>query len=285
MSSGRDSDTSKPSWLTLVGLVLDPPAYGGFLFGVFMHYYKRNIGDYSKKAGRLTMLQHGAYTLLLDSCYDRERFPTIEEAIEWTWASTEAEVEAVTFVLNRFFKLDNDGQYVQDRILDELLNYHKNADTNKRIAIQREAKRKEKSTEREQSVNEPPPNHKPLTINQEPSISLSETAFPPCPQQEILKLWKKHLPHLTQPRSWEGSRQANLRQRWIQASKPSEYSAEGYTTIEKGLGWWDGFFSYIAKDTSLANGFESKGRTWRPDLEWVVNAANFQKIIDGKYDK
>ena len=119
----------------------------------------------------------------------------------------------------------------------------------------------------------------------ETKISLSETTFPPCPQQEILKLWKKHLPHLTQPRSWEGSRQANLRQRWIQASKPSEYSAEGYTTIEKGLGWWDGFFSYIATDTNLANGFESKGRTWRPDLEWVVNATNFQKIIDGKYDK
>jgi hypothetical protein len=26
-------------------------------------------------------------------------------------------------------------------------------------------------------------------------------------------------------------------------------------------------------------------RTWLPDLEWVVNAANFQKIIDGKYNK
>lgn len=133
-----------------------------------MHYYKRNIGDYSKKAGRLTMLQHGAYTLLLDSCYDRERFPSLDEAIEWTWASTEAEIEAVKFVLSRFFNLDKDGQYVQDRILEELLHYHKNADINKRIANEREAKRKEKSTNREQSVNEAPPNHKPLTINQEP---------------------------------------------------------------------------------------------------------------------
>jgi len=29
-----------------------------------MHYFKRNIGDYHKKAGRLSMLEHGAYTLL-----------------------------------------------------------------------------------------------------------------------------------------------------------------------------------------------------------------------------
>ena len=135
-----------------------------------MHYYKRNIGDYAKKAGRLTMLQHGAYTLLIDSCYDREAFPTIEQALEWTWASTEAEVEAVKFVLSRFFKLDNEGCYVQDRVLEELLNYHKNADTNKRIADEREAKRRENRTKREQSVDEPPPNHKPLTTNLEPTL-------------------------------------------------------------------------------------------------------------------
>jgi uncharacterized protein YdaU (DUF1376 family) len=130
-----------------------------------MHYYKRNLGDYAKKTGRLTMLQHGAYTLLIDSCYDREVFPTLEQAIDWTWASTEQEIEAVKFVLSRFFKLGEDGQYVQDRILAELLEYHQKADTNKRIAVERETKRKQISTNREQVVNEAPPNHKPLTIN------------------------------------------------------------------------------------------------------------------------
>ena len=135
-----------------------------------MHYYKRNLGDYAKKTGRLTMLQHGAYTLLIDSCYDREIFPTLDQALEWTWASTEAEIEAVKFVLSRFFTLDRDGCYVQDRILQELLHYHKNADTNKRIADEREAKRREKRTNREQDVNETPPNQEPLTINHKPII-------------------------------------------------------------------------------------------------------------------
>ena len=121
--------------------------------------------------------------------------------------------------------------------------------------------------------------------DKEPKGSLSEAGLPTCPQQDILILWKKNLPHLTQPRTWEGSRKTNLRQRWLQAAKPSDYSPEGYKTQEEGLKWWDGFFAYIAKDTSLARGFESKGRTWLPDLEWVVNATNFQKIIDGKYDK
>lgn len=140
-----------------------------------MHYYKRNLGDYAKKAGRLSMLQHGSYTLLIDACYDREQFPTLDEAIEWTWASTTEEIEAVKFVLNRFFKLSQDGQYVQDRILQELLEYHAKADKNKTIAIERETKRKEKSTnrakettKRARDVNEAPPNQEPITINQEP---------------------------------------------------------------------------------------------------------------------
>ena len=132
-----------------------------------MHYYKRNIGDYHKKAGRLTMLQHGAYALLLDSCYDRERFPTLEEAKDWLWASTPEEEAAVEFVLKKFFDLEGDV-YIQNRIQCDLDQYHKNSATNKRIAIEREAKRKGKSTKREPTVNEPPPNHKPITNNHKP---------------------------------------------------------------------------------------------------------------------
>jgi uncharacterized phage protein (TIGR02220 family) len=88
-----------------------------------MHYYKRNIGDYSKKAGRLSLLQHGVYTQLIDACYDRERFPTREEAIDWVWASTTEEIEAVEFVLRKFFALQ-DGVYVQNRIAEEIADYH-----------------------------------------------------------------------------------------------------------------------------------------------------------------
>tara|TARA_R110000782_G_scaffold101560_1_gene188311 strand:+ start:34 stop:852 length:819 start_codon:yes stop_codon:yes gene_type:complete len=142
-----------------------------------MHYYKRNIGDYHKKAGRLSILQHGAYTLLIDACYDREYFPTLDEAIDWVWASSDAEIEAVKFVLKKFFK-EIDGAYTQSRIQDDLEKYQANSVTNKRIAIERERKRREtegaeNSTKRADVVNdsndlsnEAPPNHKPLTINQ-----------------------------------------------------------------------------------------------------------------------
>lgn len=119
-----------------------------------MHYYKRDIGKYYKKAGRLTMLQHGAYTMLMDACYDREVFPTVEQAIDWCWASSSEEIEAVKFVLSKFF-IECGGVFEQAHIIETLAQYHKNAKINKAIAAKREADRR---TKREQSVNEPPPN-------------------------------------------------------------------------------------------------------------------------------
>ena len=129
-----------------------------------MYWYKRHIGDYHRKAGRLSMIEHGSYTLLIDSCYDRERFPTLDEAIEWTWARTSEEIDAVKFVLGKFFTLE-DGVYVQKRILEEIEKYKDNSSTNARIAREREEKRR---TNRARSVHEAPPNQEPITNNQEP---------------------------------------------------------------------------------------------------------------------
>ena len=148
-----------------------------------MYYYKKNIGDYHKKAGRLSMLQHGAYTLLIDSCYDREVFPSLDDAISWTWASSTGEIEAVEFVLKRFFTLE-DGVYTQKHIKEDLEKYHKNSEINKRIALDREAKRRENSTKRTQPVDEATPNQEPRTINQEPlTIIKTKVSAEPKPSK------------------------------------------------------------------------------------------------------
>ena len=171
-----------------------------------MHWYKRNIGDYYKKAGRLSMQQHGAYTLLIDACYDREQFPTEEQAIEWVWASTEAEIEAVRFVLRKFFT-EVDGVFVQSRISDELTDYRDKADKNRQIAIDREAKRREKRTSKHDpctgglhNEHESPPNQEPVTSNQEPranndknqgSQKLDFSSWPGMPSEQLMSEWKQ----------------------------------------------------------------------------------------------
>jgi len=164
-----------------------------------MHYYKKNLGDYYKKAGRLSILQHGVYTLLIDCCYDRETFPTMEEAIDWVWASSPEEKQAVEFVLNRFFECEN-GVYVQKRIKEELKEYQTRAEKNRQIAIQREAKRAENSTKRAENdtkraqvVNESSPNHKPLTNNHKPETSVGGEP-PPRPPDEKFEMYSDWQP-------------------------------------------------------------------------------------------
>lgn len=254
-----------------------------------MHYYKKNIGDYAKKTGRLTMLQHGAYTLLIDSCYDRETFPTIDEAIEWTWASSTEEIEAVKFVLKKFFVFQN-GLYVQNRIREELDNYHNNAETNKRIAIEREAKRREKRTKREQFVNEPPPNQEPLTINQEPNISICPpngepelgNGLPRCNHQAVIDLYHQHLPTLRRVEVWNDARKGYLRQRWRDIAL--ELSAEKQVTEEVMFDYWARLFGYVGESKFLMGKVNDKsGRVFTADLEWILKPSNFAKIVEGKY--
>ena len=216
-----------------------------------MHYYKRNLGDYAKKAGRLTMLQHGSYTLLIDSCYDREVFPTLEQALEWTWASTEAEVEAVKFVLSRFFTLDKDGCYVQDRILQELLEYHAKADTNKRIAIERETKRREKSTNREPSVNEPPPNHKPITTNHKPVTNINTT-----PEGVSQSVWQDFVSH-------RKANKASITQTAI--TRIANEAEKAGWTLEQALSecvarGWKGFKADWVAEKQTQNGLTKSGQ-------------------------
>lgn len=113
------------------------------------------------------MLEHGAYTLLMDSCYDREQFPTLEQAYDWCWARSEEEKDAIRFVLEKFFTKEGDV-YVQHRIQEEIDKYQENCIINKRIAREREEKRKGVKTKRERSVNEAPPNQEPITKNHKP---------------------------------------------------------------------------------------------------------------------
>jgi uncharacterized protein YdaU (DUF1376 family) len=248
-----------------------------------MHYYKKNIGDYAKKTGRLTMLQHGSYTLLLDACYDRETFPTLEEALEWTWASSTEEIEAVTFVLKKFFVLQ-DGVFVQNRIQEELENYHSNSETNKRIALEREAKRRENRTKREQPVHEPPPNQEPLTINHKPNIDICPPSggLPNCDHEKVIALYHQNLPTLRRVEVWNETRKGYLRQRWREVAE--ELAKEKQVQVSDILTWFTDFFVHIGTSKFLTGRVNSKdGRPFIADLEWILKPSNFAKIIEGKY--
>ena len=97
-----------------------------------MNYYKRHLGDYAKKAGHLSALEHGVYTLILDAYYDREQAPTEQDAMRWARARNPDETQAVTSVLQQFFIL-TDGRYVQGRVECELASANDRAEHNRQV--------------------------------------------------------------------------------------------------------------------------------------------------------
>ncbi len=84
-----------------------------------MNYYERHLGDYAKDTGHLSILEHGAYTLLLDRYYSTEAGIPETQAFRLARARTPEEREAVDVVLAEFFELI-DGVWVNRRAEEEI---------------------------------------------------------------------------------------------------------------------------------------------------------------------
>lgn len=84
-----------------------------------MNYFERHLGDYARDAGHLSMLEHGAYTLLLDRYYTTEQGIPADTAHRICRARTRDERAAVDAVLAEFFTLTN-GVWVNGRAEREI---------------------------------------------------------------------------------------------------------------------------------------------------------------------
>lgn len=73
-----------------------------------MNYYEHHLGDYAKDTGHLSMLEHGAYRLLLDRYYGTEAGIPADQVHRIARARTKDERQAVDAVLADFFVLEND---------------------------------------------------------------------------------------------------------------------------------------------------------------------------------
>jgi len=84
-----------------------------------LNYYERHLGDYAKDTAHLSMLEHGAYSLLMDRYYATEQGIPADQAHRVARARTKEEKAAVDAVLAEFFTL-NDGVWTKNRIEEEI---------------------------------------------------------------------------------------------------------------------------------------------------------------------
>ena len=130
-----------------------------------MIFYKRYPGDYQRDTGALSMIEDGAYMRMLDATYARERALPADKNRLYALvnAITDQEKEAVEYVLVEFWQKTEEG-WINPRAQKEIKTAQERAVTNKYIAKEREARRKEenrdtKPTRKEhESFNDSSPN-------------------------------------------------------------------------------------------------------------------------------
>lgn len=84
-----------------------------------MNYYEHHLGDYAKDTAHLTMIEHGAYRLLLDRYYGTEAGIPADQVYRVARARSKEEKAAVEVVLEEFFELV-DGVWKNKRAEEEI---------------------------------------------------------------------------------------------------------------------------------------------------------------------
>lgn len=120
--------------------------------GGWVNYYERHLGDYARDAGHLTMLEHGAYTLLLDRYYTTEQGIPADQAHRICRARTRDEKAAVDTVLSDFFTLA-DGVWKNGRAERELADYRA-SEPEREAKKANNRERQERSRERRRAIFE-----------------------------------------------------------------------------------------------------------------------------------
>lgn len=115
-----------------------------------------------------------------------------------------------------------------------------------------------------------------------------DDGVPPCPFDPLIDLYEAALPVLPTVRRSLFAKGANgkamrARWRWVMTAKHERGERKGErlaTTAEEGKAWFARYFDYVA-DSDFLSGRNGKFQSC--DLGWLVTAANFEKVLSGKY--
>lgn len=271
-----------------------------------MNYYERHLGDYARDTGHLSMLEHGAYSLLLDRYYITERGIPAAQAHRIARARVQDELDAVDAVLAEFFTL-NDGVWIQARADGEIELARKKINAarengklggrpRKGVALKQEPNEKPEDNQKEPSgfllgyenetqakaLQTPDTNLQALT--KEPTALVVEAnasttyKVPNCPTVELLAMYHQHLAALPAVEIVNDGRKRAMSLRW------REVCAEDKLTRAAALEWFEWFFKRVsASDFLMGKVPEKSGRIWRADIDFLFTPSKFVKIVEGKY--
>lgn len=267
-----------------------------------MNFYNHYLGDYARDTKGLSLVEHGAYRVLLDHVYATEqRLPDdLAELYRIAGAMTATERKAVDKVASLFFPVNGDGRRANKRAEEEIAKAKVKSAKAKGSAETRWKANGSASGERTDMPSHMR-THSGGNANQNQNQEESKTSeaiasdvpvpgttppLPACPHLQIVGLYHEILTMCPRVADWTAARQQMLRSRWREQAMPSG-KRKGYTDVEGGLAHWRRFFTYVAGSAFLTGNAE--GRNGAPpfvaDLEWLVRPKNFVKVVEGHYHR
>lgn len=266
-----------------------------------MIFYQHFLGDYDRDTKGLSLIDHGAYRVLLDHVYATEEMPPNEvaELYRIAGAMTPAERKAVEKVAERFFPVNGDGRRHNKRAEAEIARAKEKGAKAKASAEARWGKpdalpdaerthllsdmrthsggNASHSQKPEKAKTSDASHRKPSTASQGPD----------CPYEKLIGLYHELLPTCTKLEKLTPGRRALIRARWVDESKPNRDKYRGYTAIEDGLAYWRRFFAWCAESKFLTGNAEGRngGAPFVASLPWLMKAENFAKAIEGTYHR
>lgn len=157
-----------------------------------MNYYKRHLGDYAKDTRHLSLLEHGAFCLLLDYYYSTEK-PIPDDRCERIANAYEThERNAVRSVLEAFFTLTDEG-WRNGRADEEIAAFHGKSLKAKESAEKRWSERNANAyanayANASKTQCDGNASHKPLAISQKEQKK-GRACAPACPDDVSPQTW------------------------------------------------------------------------------------------------
>lgn len=280
-----------------------------------MHYYDHNLGDFALETRGLSYEQIGIYITLLD------RYASTETPITEAWvdlAYQDRSKSLALALLNGLFVKEELG-WIHPR-LQTLIENFKATSEKRRKAGAKGGKAKAHKPGAAGVVGELDSNKQEssnclanakLTNNQEPITNIyttlpngsvsaegstaAERSEPVeisplspvqkvasrCPHEKLIDLYHQEMPNNPIVRSWNSAkRRASSQARWKLV-----VTEEKIDTEAAALDWFRSFFRFCNASAFLRGqgAPDRNGRTFVPDLEWILTAGNFDKIIDRRY--
>ena len=268
--------------------------------GGVVNYYERHLGDYARDTAHLSMLEHGAYGLLLDRYYATEAGIPADQAHRLARAKSPAERAAVDAVLTEFFTLSG-GLWINSRADREVEKAQTKIEAARRngktggrpkknpegtqqkptgLSLGSENGTQAKALQTPDTIEElstPSVSHPPAVAGGKARPSV------PCPYDAIVAAYHDALPSLPAVRLMGEPRKKAMRKVWgwvLGSTKPD--GSRRATTADEALAWFGAYFARASdNDFLMGRGARSSEHAgWQCDIDFLLTDKGMRHVIE-----